>query len=664
MTGIDGLGDLRGKRVLVRSDLNVPLDDGKITDEGRIRASVPTIAALADKGARVVVVAHLGRPKGEPDPKYSLQPVAERFGELLGQDVAFATDTVGESATETVAALQDGQVAVLENVRFNSGETSKDDEVRASFAGQLANLADAFVSDGFGVVHRKQASVYDVALRLPSAMGGLVAAEIEVLRKLTVDPARPYVVVLGGSKVSDKLGVIDNLLGKADKLLIGGGMVFTFLKAQGHEVGKSLLEEDQLDTCRAYLDRAQESGVEIVLPTDVVVDTAFPSGDREPEPRVVPADQMPGDSLGLDIGPESGEAFAAALADAQTVFWNGPDGRLRDARLRRGHARGGRGADQGARALGRRWRRLRRSGAPARLRRGSLRPHLDGRRRQPGVPGGQGAPRDRGPGKVTRMARTPLMAGNWKMNLNHQEAVVLVQKLAWTLNDKKHDYGKAEVVVLPPFTDIRSVQTLVDGDQLSIGYGAQDVSAHESGAYTGEISAGMLAKLGCSYAVVGHSERREYHEESDELVNAKAKAALGAGLTPIVCVGEPLPVRQEGRQVPYTLAQLDGSLAGFSAEQVGGLVVAYEPVWAIGTGEVATPDDAQEVCAAIRERIREVHGDGAADAVRVLYGGSVKAANVAGIMEKPDVDGCLVGGASLQVDEFGGICRFYDMPVL
>jgi triosephosphate isomerase len=256
------------------------------------------------------------------------------------------------------------------------------------------------------------------------------------------------------------------------------------------------------------------------------------------------------------------------------------------------------------------------------------------------------------------------MAGNWKSNLNHQEAVVLVQKLAWTLNDKKHDYAKAEVVVVPPFTDIRSVQTLVDGDQLSIGYGAQDVSAHDGGAYTGEISASMLAKLGCTYVVVGHSERREYHQESDELVNAKAKAALAGGMTPIVCVGEPLPIRQAGDQVAYTLAQLDGSLAGFSAEQVGGLVVAYEPVWAIGTGEVATPDDAQEVCAAIRERIREVHGDAAADDVRVLYGGSVKAANVAGIMAKADVDGCLVGGASLQADEFGGICRFYDMPVL
>ena len=319
-----------GRRVLVRSDLNVPLDgpaDARaITDDGRIRASVPTIRALADAGARVVVTAHLGRPKGSADPAYSLAPVAARLGELLGSEVAFARDTVGESAHETVAGLEDGQVAVLENVRFNAAETSKDDGEREEFAARLAELADAFVSDGFGVVHRKQASVYDVAKRLPHAMGGLVATEIEVLRRLTETPERPYVVVLGGSKVSDKLGVIDHLLGKADRLLIGGGMVFTFLKAQGHEVGQSLLEEDQVDTCRTYLERAEASGVQILLPGDIVVDTAFPSGDRSPQPRVVPADQIPADCLGLDIGPASGAVFAAALADARTVFWNGPMG--------------------------------------------------------------------------------------------------------------------------------------------------------------------------------------------------------------------------------------------------------------------------------------------------------------------------------------------------
>ena len=263
------------------------------------------------------------------------------------------------------------------------------------------------------------------------------------------------------------------------------------------------------------------------------------------------------------------------------------------------------------------------------------------------------------------MARTPLMAGNWKMNLNHQEAVVLVQKLAWTLNDKKHDYGKAEVVVLPPFTDIRSVQTLVDGDQLSIGYGAQDVSAHEAGAYTGEISAGMLAKLGCTYVVVGPLRaarvppgvRRAGQRQGQGRARRRDDARSSASASRCRCA-------RRASRCPTRWPSSTARSPGFSAEQVGGLVVAYEPVWAIGTGEVATPDDAQEVCAAIRERIREVHGDAAADAVRVLYGGSVKAANVGGIMEKPDVDGCLVGGASLQADEFGGICRFYDMPVL
>jgi triosephosphate isomerase (TIM) len=261
-------------------------------------------------------------------------------------------------------------------------------------------------------------------------------------------------------------------------------------------------------------------------------------------------------------------------------------------------------------------------------------------------------------------SRTPLMAGNWKMNLTHSEAVALVQKLAWVLADKKHDFSRTEVVVLPPFTDLRSVQTLVDGDRLSIRYGAQDVSVHDSGAYTGEVSATMLGKLGCSYVVVGHSERREYHHESDETVNAKARQTVAGGMTPIVCVGEGLDVRKAGEQVPYTLGQLDGSLAGFDAAQVADLVVAYEPVWAIGTGEVATPEDAQEVCAAIRGRLRETAGDDAADGCRILYGGSVKAANIAGIMAQPDVDGALVGGASLQAEEFGGICRFYDMPVL
>ncbi len=317
-------GDVRGKRVLVRSDLNVPLDaDRNITDDGRVRASVPTIKALSDAGAKVIVVAHLGRPKGAPEEKYSLQPVVGRLSELLGRDVAFASDTVGESAKEVVAGLADGDVAVLENLRFNPGETSKDEAERGAFADELAGLADAYVSDGFGVVHRKQASVYDIATRLPAHAGGLVRAEVEVLKRLTQDPQRPYAVVLGGAKVSDKLGVIANLLGTADRLLIGGGMVFTFLAAQGHEVGKSLLEADQVETVKGYLEEAKAKGVEIVLPTDIVVADSF-SADSPHE--TVAADAIPADKMGLDIGPESATLFADQLSDCKTVFWNGPMG--------------------------------------------------------------------------------------------------------------------------------------------------------------------------------------------------------------------------------------------------------------------------------------------------------------------------------------------------
>jgi phosphoglycerate kinase len=326
MLTIDSLGDLSGKRVLVRSDLNVPLDKetGAVTDDGRIRASLPTWQRLVDAGARVIVCAHLGRPKGAPEAKYSLRPAVERAAELLpGVSVTLADDTVGDAAQDAVDGMGDGEIVVLENLRFNPGETSKDDAERGAFADQLAALADAYVSDGFGVVHRKQASVYDVAQRLPHAAGGLVVAEVEVLRRLTEDVARPYAVVLGGSKVSDKLGVIDNLLEKADQLLIGGGMVFTFLKAQGHEVGSSLLEADQLDTVRGYLEQAEKKGVEVVLPTDIVAAEAFSADAAH---GVVPADAIPADRMGLDIGPDSAALFAAKLAGAATVFWNGPMG--------------------------------------------------------------------------------------------------------------------------------------------------------------------------------------------------------------------------------------------------------------------------------------------------------------------------------------------------
>ncbi|MDQ1746836.1 MAG: phosphoglycerate kinase [Frankiaceae bacterium] len=310
LPGVDTLGDLAGKRVLVRSDLNVPIDGTKILDDGRIRASVPQVQALRDAGAKLVVCAHLGRPKGGPDPRYSLAPVAARLGELLGTDVPLVTDLSSYDGS--------ADVALLENVRFEPGETSKDDAERASYADRLAALADLYVDDAFGAVHRKHASVYDVARRLPHAAGALVAHEVEVLDRLTTDPQRPYVVVLGGSKVSDKLAVIESLLPKVDRLLVGGGMCFTFLAAQGHDVGDSLLEADQVGACRRFLETGK-----VLLPTDVVV-AAEVSADADP--KVVAADAIPAGQKGLDIGPDSVAEFAAALADARTVFWNGPMG--------------------------------------------------------------------------------------------------------------------------------------------------------------------------------------------------------------------------------------------------------------------------------------------------------------------------------------------------
>ncbi|MFD6418033.1 phosphoglycerate kinase [Streptomyces sp. NPDC060194] len=317
-----------GKRVFVRADLNVPLDGTTITDDGRIRAVEPTIRKLAEAGARVVVASHLGRPKGAPDPAFSLAPAAARLGELLGAEVAFASDTVGADAAATVAGLDAGQVAVLENLRFNAGETSKDDAERGAFADQLAGLADVYVGDGFGAVHRKHASVFDLPARLPHYAGLLIATEVGVLRKLTDDVARPYAVVLGGAKVSDKLGVIDHLLERADRILIGGGMAYTFLKAQGHEVGISLLQEDQVPVVTEYLQRAKDKGVEFVLPVDVLVSPEFPDlkGKTPAHPTTVAADGIPADQEGLDIGPETAKLYASKLADAATVFWNGPMG--------------------------------------------------------------------------------------------------------------------------------------------------------------------------------------------------------------------------------------------------------------------------------------------------------------------------------------------------
>ena len=676
MQSIDDL-QVMGRRVLLRSDLNVPLDltgTGQITDDGRIRASLPVISKLSDRGARVLILAHLGLPKGGTFEERaaggpSLRPVAARLGELLGRPVSFATDVAGPSAEETAFSLGDEDVAVLENVRFEPAETSKDDAERGAFARRLARLGEVYVGDGFGAVHRKHASVYDLPLLLPHAAGDLVRDEVAVLRQLTTDPARPFVVVLGGKKPSDKLAVIGNLLNLADRILIGGGMAYTFLAAQGYEVGNSVLEAEQIPAVREVMAEAERRGVELVLPVDLVVATHFAP---DAEHSVVPATEIPPDREGVDAGPQTRALFAREAGRRQDGVLERPARGVRVPGLRgrhpgarRGGGRGGRADRGGRRRLGRG---SPRPGHPGEV----LQPHLHRRRREPGVPRGQDAARagcaggwsvtarTRGSGGSGRSGfRLPLMAGNWKMHMNHLEAIALVQKLAFTLTEK--DFDAVEVAVLPPFTALRSVQTLIDGDKLRISYGAQDLSQYDSGAYTGDVSGPMLAKLGCQYVLAGHSERRQYHGETDDVVNAKALAALRSGLTPILCLGEPLEVRQARQQLGHCMGQLDEGLKGFPAAAVAAMVIAYEPVWAIGTGEVATPEDAQETAAAIRSRVSEFHDAATAASVRILYGGSVKPGNIAPIMAQPDVDGALVGGASLDAGQFAQICRYREL---
>lgn len=427
MKSVEDLGDLRGKRVVIRCDFNVPLDGDKITDDGRIKAALPTLTQLHEAGARTTVLAHLGRPKGAVDPKYSLAPVAKRLGELMNLDVKLAGDVVGPSATKTSESLADGEIALVENVRFEKGETSKDEAERAELAQKYASFGEFYVSNGFGVVHRKQASVYDVAKLLPSAAGSLVAKEVEVLEGLTADPKRPFVVVLGGAKVADKLAVIDNLLKAADTLVIGGGMAYTFLKAKGLEVGDSLLDEDSIDACTKYLEQAKAAGKQILLPVDVRV-----VSDIDFEARtvgqidVVPADEIPSDKMAVDIGPETEKAYANAIKGAKSVFWNGPMGVFEIKGLELGTKAVAQALTEvdGLSVVG--------GETPPPPCVPSVSPTISSVIFLPVVApprayGGQEATRNRSTQGEQLMSRTPIMAGNWKMNLDHVAATSLVR---------------------------------------------------------------------------------------------------------------------------------------------------------------------------------------------------------------------------------------------
>ncbi len=627
-----------GKRVLVRCDFNVPLDaDKNITDETRILGALPTVRYLADHNAKVILCSHLGRPKGEFNPKFSLAPVAKRLSEHLGKTVKMAEDVIGDSAKALVADMKDGDVILLENVRYHKEEEKND----PAFAKALASFADIYVNDAFGTAHRAHASTAGVADYLPAVCGYLIQKEIDVMGKALSNPERPFVAILGGAKVSDKIGVIENLITKVDKLIIGGGMAYTFLKAKGCEIGKSLFDAEKLDLAKNLIEKAAANGVELLLPVDTTVAASFPDPiTAEIDTEVVAADSIPADKMGLDIGTETIKLFAKAISDARTVVWNGPMGVFENPTLAKGTIAVAKALSEASATT------IIGGGDSA-----AAVEQLGFADKMTHISTGGGASLEFLEGIVLPGIaclldnRTKLAAGNWKMNKTPEEAAALMAELAEKAGNAAND-----VLVCPPFVCLDAVLKAAKNTKIKVG--AQNMHFEDKGAFTGEVAPAMLREMGVTHVILGHSERREYFGETDETVNKKALKALEYGLVPVICCGESLAQREDGITIEWIRIQLKKALKDMTGEQVAGLVIAYEPIWAIGTGKTATNEQANEVCSAIRVLVEELYGKETAGSVRILYGGSVNAGNAADLFAMSDIDGGLVGGASLKADDF------------
>lgn len=632
--------DVAGKKVLVRVDFNVPLNDkGEITDDTRITASLPTIQYLLEQKAAVILMAHLGRPKGQVKPELSLAPVAEHLGKLLGKKILFAPDCVGEAAQAAASKLKPGHILLLENLRFHKEEEKNDME----FAEKLASLADLYVNDGFGVSHRAHASVEGVTHFLPAAAGFLLEKEIQYVGQAVTNPLHPFVAIIGGAKVSDKIGVISNLLDKVDTLLIGGGMANTFLAAQGYKMGKSLVEEDKLDLAKELLAKAKKNKVNMLLPTDLVMAAAFAPDAEHVTEKVKNLNQA---YMALDIGAETSKAYAEALADAKMIVWNGPMGVFEmDAFCK--------GTEAVAKAVAK-------SRATSIVGGGDSVAAIEKlglAKRITHISTGGGASLEYLEGKVLPGVaalddlRRKMIAGNWKMHKTVSEAVELAEDIVMETNGTLN-----EVVIFPPFTALETVADAIDGKH--VGYGAQDLHWEDKGAFTGAVSGAMIADICAEYVLVGHSERRTIFGENEKIVASKIIAAYRNGLKPLLCVGENLAEREAGKTARKINMQLKSALRVISAEDAENLVVAYEPIWAIGSGKAATPEDALEVCTLIREKIGKIFTPDIARKVRILYGGSVNEKNAASF-NLSGIDGVLVGGASLKADTFAAIVRSF-----
>lgn len=632
--------DVAGKKVLVRVDFNVPLNDkGEITDDTRITASLPTIQYLLEQKAAVILMAHLGRPKGQVKPELSLAPVAKHLGKLLGKKILFAPDCVGEAAQAAASKLKPGHILLLENLRFHKEEEKNDME----FAEKLASLADLYVNDGFGVSHRAHASVEGVTHFLPAAAGFLLEKEIQYVGQAVTNPLHPFVAIIGGAKVSDKIGVISNLLDKVDTLLIGGGMANTFLAAQGYKMGKSLVEEDKLDLAKELLAKAKKNKVNMLLPTDLVMAAAFAPDAEHVTEKVKSLNQA---YMALDIGAETSKAYAEALADAKMIVWNGPMGVFEmDAFCK--------GTEAVAKAVAK-------SRATSIVGGGDSVAAIEKlglAKRITHISTGGGASLEYLEGKVLPGVaalddlRRKMIAGNWKMHKTVSEAVELAEDIVMETNGTLN-----EVVIFPPFTALETVADAIDGKH--VGYGAQDLHWEDKGAFTGAVSGAMIADICAEYVLVGHSERRTIFGENEKIVASKIIAAYRNGLKPMLCVGENLAEREAGKTARKINMQLKSALRVISAEDAENLVVAYEPIWAIGSGKAATPEDALEVCTLIREKIGKIFTPDIARKVRILYGGSVNEKNAASF-NLSGIDGVLVGGASLKADTFAAIVRSF-----
>ena len=639
---------LAGKRVLVRVDFNVPLEGGKVTDDTRIKAALPTITYLLDQGCSVVLASHLGRPKGKVVEELRMAPVAARLAELLDRPVRTVDDCVGPAVAAAASALAPGDVLLLENLRFHAEETADD----ADFARQLAGLADVYVNDAFGTAHRAHASTEGVTHYLPSVAGLLMIRELEILGRLLRDPARPFVVVLGGLKVSDKIGLIKHMLSIADTIVIGGAMANAFLAAEGFGVGLSKGAGDEVAVAGEVLVTAATARCELVLPSDLVVATEASAG--APSRVAAVADVHP-DEMALDIGPASIRDFTQHLGPAGTIYWNGPMGLFEIEEFSAGTKAVGEAIASGEAVTvaggGDTVAATRRFGLEGRLTHvstggGASMEFLEGST-LPGVEALMDA------GGSSPAGRRPVMAGNWKMYKTRAATAAYLREfvpLVKGVDDR-------DIVICPPFTDLETALAESAGSNVAIG--AQTMAAADEGAFTGEVSPEMLLDLGVPCVVLGHSERRQYYNENDADLAKKVRVALDKGLRPILCCGETLEEREAGQTESKVRGQVSAGLAQVGQAEAALVTVAYEPIWAIGTGKTATPEMAQETVAVVRGAVRDSFGD-AADAVRILYGGSVKSGNIDALMAQPDIDGVLVGGASLDAQEFARIVRFRE----